>query len=102
MVRPAAFSSGFAGVLYIRKVCWFILLSRGLHPKTYRGRVSGPAGTQPARGILELLKKNPGSMYSTIGSGTASQATPQGRRHKRAEVGIELAIKRLPARRHDN
>ena len=30
-------------------------------------------------------------MYSTIGSGTASQATPQGRRHKRAEVGFELA-----------
>ncbi len=35
-------------------------------------------------------------MYSTIGSGTASQATPQGCRHKRAEVGFELAIKRLP------
>ena len=32
-----------------------------------------------------------GSMYSTIGSGTASQATPQGRRHKRAEVSFELA-----------
>jgi hypothetical protein len=31
-------------------------------------------------------------MYSTIGSGTASQATPQGRRHKRAEAGFELAI----------
>jgi hypothetical protein len=43
-----------------------------------------------------------GSIYSTIGSGTASQATPQGRRHKRAEVGFELAIKRLPARRHDH
>ncbi len=34
-------------------------------------------------------------MFSTIGSGTASQATPQGRHHKRAEVGFELAIKRL-------
>ncbi len=48
MVRPAAFRSGFAGVLYIGKVCWFILRSRGL-----LGR--DPAGTQPARGILELL-----------------------------------------------
>jgi hypothetical protein len=37
-------------------------------------------------------------MYSTIGSGTASQATPQGSLHKRAEVGFELAIKLLPAR----
>ncbi len=41
-------------------------------------------------------------MYSTIGLGTASQATLQGRRHKRAEVGFELAIKRLPARRLDH
>jgi hypothetical protein len=32
-------------------------------------------------------------MYSTISSGTASQATPQGRRHKRAEVGFERTIK---------
>jgi hypothetical protein len=32
-------------------------------------------------------------MYSTIDSGTASQATPQGRSHKRVEVGLELAIK---------
>ncbi len=47
-------------------------------------------------------KKKTGSMYSTIGSGTASQATPQGRRHKRAGVGFELAIKRSPARRHDH
>ncbi len=30
-------------------------------------------------------------MYSTIGSGTASQATPQGRRHDRAEVGFTLS-----------
>jgi hypothetical protein len=37
-------------------------------------------------------------MYSTIGSGPVSQATPQGRHHKRAEVGFELAIKRLPFR----
>jgi hypothetical protein len=37
-------------------------------------------------------------MYSTIGSGTASQATPQGRRHKRAEAGFEMTIKLLPAR----
>jgi hypothetical protein len=36
--------------------------------------------------LLYAVKKS-GSMYSTIGSGTASQATPQGRRHKRAEVG---------------
>ncbi len=41
-------------------------------------------------------------MYSTIGLGTAFQATPQGRRHKRAEIGFELAIKRLPARCHDH
>ncbi len=41
-------------------------------------------------------------MYSTIGSGMASQATPQGRRHKRAEVGFDLAIKQLPALRHDH
>ncbi len=39
-----------------------------------------------------------GSMYSTIGSGTASQAAPQGRRHKRAEVGLEQTIERLPTR----
>ncbi len=31
---------------------------------------------------LLVQKKSPGSMYSTIGLGTASQATPQGRRHK--------------------
>ncbi len=56
LVRPAAFRRGFAGVLYIGKVWWFILRSRGLYPKTY-GRVlgRGPAGTQPCRGILELL-----------------------------------------------
>ncbi len=51
---------------------------------------------------LQFHEENSGSMYSTIGSGTASQATPQGRRHKRAEVGFELAIKRLLARRHDH
>jgi hypothetical protein len=34
---------------------------------------------------LRLCKKS-GSMYSTIGSGMASQATPQGRRHNRANV----------------
>jgi hypothetical protein len=38
-----------------------------------------------------LFKKSE-SMYSTIGSETASKATPQ-----RAEVGFELTIKRLPA-----
>jgi hypothetical protein len=37
------------------------------------------------------LKKS-GSMYSTIGSGTASQATPQGHHHKRAEVWFEMTI----------
>jgi hypothetical protein len=36
-------------------------------------------------------------MYSTIGLGTASQATPRESRHKRAEVGSELTIKKLPA-----
>jgi hypothetical protein len=43
-----------------------------------------------------LVHWKSGSMYSTIGSGAAPQATPQGRRHKRAEVGFELTIKRLP------
>ncbi len=38
-----------------------------------------------------------GSVYSTIGSGRASQTTPQRCRHKRAEVGFTLTIKRLPA-----
>ncbi len=42
-------------------------------------------------------EKKSGSMYSTIGSGTASQATPQGRRHNRAGLGFKLTIKRLPA-----
>ena len=58
-VCPAALCSGFAAVLYIGKVCWFILWSRGLYPKTY-GRVlrRGPAGTQPAR------------EYSSCSSGT--------------------------------
>jgi hypothetical protein len=41
-------------------------------------------------------------MYSTIGLGTASQATPQGRSHKRAEVGLELVINRLPAQSLDH
>ncbi len=36
-------------------------------------------------------------MYSTIGLEMASQATPQGRRHNRAEAGFELMTKRLPA-----
>jgi hypothetical protein len=76
------------------------------------GAGNHPAGAQaPAQFVAGCIKfpfwfttafQNPGSMYSTIGSGTASQATPQGRRHKRAEVGFELAIKRLPARRHDH
>jgi hypothetical protein len=42
-------------------------------------------------------KKNPLLMYSTIRFGTASKAAPQGRHLYRAGVGIELAIKRLPA-----
>ena len=37
-------------------------------------------------------------MYSTIRFGTASKAAPQGRHRYRAGVGVELAIKRLPAR----
>ena len=37
-------------------------------------------------------------MYSTIRFGTASKATPLGRRLYRAGVGFELAIKRSPAR----
>jgi hypothetical protein len=37
-------------------------------------------------------------MYSTIRFGTASKATPQGRHLYRAGVGVELAIKQLPAR----
>ncbi len=41
-------------------------------------------------------------MYSTIRFGTASKATPQGRRLYRAGVGFELAIKRSPARRLDH
>ncbi len=56
--------------------------------------------TLPTCRVVYWSKKSD-SMYSTIGSGTASQATPQGRRHKRAEVGFELAIRRLPARRLD-
>ncbi len=44
------------------------------------------------------LKKNPSLMYSTIRFGTASKATPQGRRLYRAGVGFKLAIKRSPAR----
>ncbi len=44
-----------------------------------------------------VTRKKSGLVYSTIGSGMASQATPQGRRHKRAEVGFELALKLLPA-----
>jgi hypothetical protein len=42
--------------------------------------------------------KNPLLMYSTIRFGTASKAAPQGRQLYRAGVGVELAIKRLPAR----
>ena len=42
--------------------------------------------------------KNPLLMYSTIRFGTASKAAPQGRHLYRAGVGVELAIKRLPAR----
>jgi hypothetical protein len=38
-------------------------------------------------------------MYSTIKVRNGIQATPQGRRHLRAGVGFELAIKRQPARR---
>jgi hypothetical protein len=41
-------------------------------------------------------------MYSTIRFGTASKATPLGRRLYRARVGFELAIKRSPARRLDH
>ena len=37
-------------------------------------------------------------MYSTIRFGTASKAAPQRRHLYRAGVGVELAIKRLPAR----
>jgi hypothetical protein len=44
------------------------------------------------------VKKKPLLMYSTIKFGTASKAAPQGRHLYRAGVGIELAIKRLPAR----
>ncbi len=43
--------------------------------------------------VLPPFQKNQeksGSMFSTIGLGTASQATPQGRRHKRAEAGFEF------------
>jgi hypothetical protein len=45
-----------------------------------------------------ILKKNPLLMYSTIRFRTASKAAPQGRHLFRAGVGVELAIKRLPAR----
>ncbi len=41
-------------------------------------------------------------MYSTIKVRNGIQATPQGRRHLRAGVGFELAIKRQPARRLDH
>jgi hypothetical protein len=37
-------------------------------------------------------------MYSTIRFGTASKATPQGRRLYRAGVGFELAIKVMVCR----
>ena len=47
-------------------------------------------------------QKNPLLMYSTIRFGTASKATPLGRRLYRAGVGFELAIKRSPARRLDH
>ncbi len=47
--------------------------------------------------VICVAREKSGSMYSTISSGTASQATPQGRRHKRAEEGVEPTIKRLPA-----
>ncbi len=40
-------------------------------------------------------------MYSTTKVRNSIQATPQGRRHQRAGVGFELAIKRFPALRHD-
>ncbi len=46
-------------------------------------------------------QKKPLLMYSTIRFGTASKATPQGRRLYRAGVGFELAINRSPARRLD-
>jgi hypothetical protein len=42
-------------------------------------------------------EKQSGSKHFTIGSGTVSQATPQGRHHGCAEVGVELTMKRLPA-----
>ncbi len=44
-----------------------------------------------------FINKNPLLIYSTIRFGTASKATPQGRHLSRAGVGVELAIKRLPA-----
>ena len=50
---------------------------------------------------MKMLKYNikiPLLMYSTIRFGTASKAAPQGRHLYRAGVGVELAIKRLPAR----
>ena len=48
--------------------------------------------------MSKRYKKNPLLMYSTIRFGTASKATPQGRHLYRAGAGVELAIKRLPAR----
>ncbi len=37
LVRPATFRSRFAGVLYIRKVCWFILQVRSISKPSYSG-----------------------------------------------------------------
>ncbi len=48
-----------------------------------------------------LYDKNPLLLYSTIIFG-ASKATPQGSSLYRVEVGLNLAIKRSPARRLDH
>jgi hypothetical protein len=55
--------------------------------------LSGEESSQPPWGSKHQDKFQDlklGLMSFTIGSGTASQATPQGRRYKRAEVGLEL------------
>jgi hypothetical protein len=59
--------------------------------------------SQAARlpGNASKIKKIHLLMYSTIKVRNGIQATQQGRRHSRAGVGFELAIKRQPARRLD-
>ncbi len=68
-----------------------------MEPKYWRSFI-----TENASGDLQKLGIDVLYLESTIGSGIASQATPQGQRHKSAEVGFEITIKRVPARSLDH